>query len=29
MAKSANDNIMTIDFSLGGPHPVCVLSWAG
>jgi len=33
MAKSANDNMMTIDFSWGGvllsPHPVCVLSWAG
>jgi len=34
MAKSANDNMMTIiDFSWGGvfltPHPVCLLSWAG
>jgi len=33
MAKSANNNMMTIDFSwcdvLLTPHPVCVLSWAG
>jgi len=33
VAKNANENMMTIDFSWGGvlltPQPVCVLSWAG